>query len=36
MRYAHLAKYFTTQKQRTFETNFFLDADKYEVWDLFL
>lgn len=33
MRYAHLARYFTTRKQRSFETNFFLDADKYEVWD---
>ena len=33
MRYAHLAKYFTAEKQRNFETNFFLDADKYEVWD---
>lgn len=33
MRYAHLAKYFTTEKQKQFESNFFLDADKYEVWD---
>lgn len=33
MRYAHLARYFTAEKQKTFKTNFFLDADKYEVWD---
>ena len=33
MRYAHLANYFTTEKQRRFESNLFLDADKYEVWN---
>lgn len=33
MKYARLDKYVTTEKQRGFERNFFLDAEKYEVWD---
>ncbi|MGO8989029.1 MAG: MaoC family dehydratase [bacterium] len=28
-----LAKYFKTEKQRQFSTNFFTDAEHYEVWD---
>jgi len=28
-----LAKYFTTEKQQQFSTNFFTDAENYEVWD---
>lgn len=28
-----LAKYFRTEKQQQFGTNFFTDADNYEVWD---
>jgi len=33
MRYQHLDRFLTTEKQRNFERNFFLDAEKYEVWD---
>jgi len=33
MKYQHLDKYVTTAKQRGFERNFFLDAEKYEVWE---
>ncbi len=28
-----LAKYFKTEKQQQFSTNFFTDAENYEVWD---
>ncbi len=28
-----LAKYFTTEKHHQFSTNFFLDAETYEVWE---
>src|SRR5437867_3047050 len=28
-----LAQFFTTEKQRSFETNFLLGAENYEVWD---
>ena len=29
----NLEKYFKTEKQRIFSTDFFSNADKYEVWD---
>jgi acyl dehydratase len=28
-----LAKYFTTEKHHQFSTDFYIDADNYEVWD---
>lgn len=31
--YKDLAKYFTTEKHQQFSTNFFLDAEAYEVWE---
>jgi 3-hydroxybutyryl-CoA dehydratase len=33
MKFAHLDRFVTTEKERGFERNFFLDAEKYEVWD---
>ena len=33
MKYAHLDKYITTEKQKGFERNFFLNAEQYEVWE---
>jgi 3-hydroxybutyryl-CoA dehydratase len=33
MNYQRLDKYVTTSKQKDFEKNFFLNAEKYEVWD---
>lgn len=33
MSHAELAKYFRTEKQSAFSTNFFTDAENYEVWD---
>ena len=31
--YKELAKYFKTEKHHKFNTNFFTDAESYEVWD---
>ncbi len=31
--YKELAKYFKTEKAKKFSTNFFTDAENYEVWD---
>ena len=33
MSHADLAKYFKTEKQLKFSTDFFTDAENYEVWD---
>jgi len=33
MKYQHLDRFLTTEKQKGFERNFFLDAEEYEVWD---
>ena len=33
MRYKRLDGFLSTEKQKDFERNFFLDAEKYEVWD---
>lgn len=33
MKYQHLDRFVTTGKQKNFERNFFVDAEKYEVWD---
>ena len=33
MKYEHLNKYISTEKQKDFERNFFVNAEQYEVWD---
>lgn len=33
MYHKDLAKYFTTEKHHQFSTNFFTDAENYEIWD---
>ena len=33
MKYQHLDRFLSTEKQKDFERNFFVDADSYEVWD---
>ena len=33
MRYQHLDKYITTEKQKSFKRDFFLGAEEYEIWE---
>lgn len=33
MKYERLNKFITTQKQKDFNRDFFIDAERYEVWD---
>jgi len=33
MKYEHLNRYLSTEKQKNFERNFFLNVEEYEVWD---
>src|SRR5512136_1229104 len=33
MKYERLNKYISTEKQKDFERNFFVNAEQYEVWD---